>query len=505
MPDYNFLKKILSNFSEFADRNAFYIQGRYYTYMDLAGRVAGIQSEILNRNVNHRYAGVVLNDDLDTYAAILAIWFSGFAFIPVNPMFPDGRNLNIIRQTGIKLVIQSSPGRIKSPILEGMELINTTDLAAPKKPFPELPEEEPDRDLYVLFTSGSTGVPKGVRLSFRNLNAFVRDFIRYPSYDFTPEDRFLQIYDLSFDASIHCYTVPIAVGACVYTVPQDEIKYLAAYKLMLNQRLTFVKMPPSTLSYLKPYFSSISLPDLRYCLLGGEAFPLSLAEEWKSCVPGALIQNVYGPTEATINCLIYDWNGPDNSRKSFSGIVSIGRPFGSNKALVAGENGELITGPGEGELLVGGDQVSPGYWHNDSLNQSAYLIKEVNGRKVRLYRTGDMVAVDRDGDFMFIRRKDEQVQVQGYRVELGEIEEVARQILDGINVVALGRETEPGQMVIWLLVEAVEVNNENLKKLLAGHLPAYMVPSKIVTLNEFPRLVSGKLDRRALINTIPDE
>ena len=505
MPQLNFLKRIYDNFSLHAERNAFFIKGRYFTYRDLSSKISVIQANLLRDFPGEKYAGVVLNDDLETYASILALWFSGMAFVPVNPMFPSDRNLSILSQTGIKLLLHSSLEGIDRPVGRAVKKMDTLALTNTGKELPAWKEPVPDDDLYVLFTSGSTGIPKGVRLSVSNLDVFTRDFIGYPAYNFTPEDRFLQIYDLSFDASIHCYTVPLIVGACVYTVPQDEIKYLAAYKLMLNQKLTFVKMPPSTLAFLKPYFPSIRLPDLKYCLLGGEAFPSVLAKEWEPCVPNALIQNVYGPTEVTINCLIYDWNGAQGSRKEHGGTVSIGKAFGSNIALVMNENSVPAKPFETGELWMGGGQVSPGYWKNETLNRSMFADMDHEGQRRRFYRTGDVVMADGDGDIMYIGRRDEQVQVQGYRVELGEIEEAARNCLDGANVMAFGKETGPGQMKIYLLIEAVPVDQKYLMEYLVDHLPSYMVPSKALTLDEFPRLVSGKLDRKALQQMIPDE
>jgi len=318
--------------------------------------------------------------------------------------------------------------------------------------------------------------------------AFVRDFIGYPAYAFTQEDRFLQIYDLSFDASVHCYTVPLALGASVYTVPPDGIKYLAAYKLMEEQKLTFVKMPPSTLSYLRPYFSSVRLPHLMYCLLGGEAFPAALAAEFEPCIPNALIQNVYGPTEITVNCLIYDWNIPGGKRKELNGIASIGRGFGSNSILI----------DESGELLVAGEQVSPGYWNNPALDERAFRLVESDGEMLTYYCTGDMVSLDDEGDVMYLGRNDEQVQVRGYRVELGEIESLARSFLGGNNVMAFGIEEHAGEMQIYLAVESASTDVEALREHMSKQLPSYMIPGKIVSIPLFPSLVSGKMDRKAI-------
>jgi D-alanine--poly(phosphoribitol) ligase subunit 1 len=350
----------------------------------------------------------------------------------------------------------------------------------------------------VLFTSGSTGKPKGVKISFGNLNAFITAFLNYPGIAFGPEDRALQINDMSYDGAISSWLPALMTGACVYTVPPGEIKYLAAYKLMVEHRLTYIKMPPSTLSFLRPYFSDIRLPAVRYCMFGGEALPAGLLEEFEPCVPNAVIKNLYGPTESTIFCSVYDWNDPVRGRKSLDGTVSIGRPFGRCILEVRSLSGGSV-GKGEpGELWIGGPQVSAGYWQQDELTDALF----VDG----FYRSGDRVLMDEEGDLMFLGREDMQVQIQGFRVELGEIETRARDFLGGNQVLAYDRKASAGGSEICLVVElgdqddaGWETRRSELRQFLNGALPAYMLPSEITGLKAFPRLISGKTDRNGVI------
>lgn len=497
MEQISFLEQIASNFKERPEARAFVIGEKSYTYAELGSAIQEIRLMIEEGGAKTNYVGVYLSDDLATYASILALWFSGKAFIPVNPLFPSVRNREIMDQLDMKLLL-SSEKMERERLPGGCSTIHTGALSLDVGQMPEPDPITSGGDAYVLFTSGSTGSPKGVRISFENLNAFARDFNKYPGYDFSPEDRFLQMYDLSFDGSIPCYVPPLMAGASVFTVPPSGIKYLDAYRIMMEHKLTFIKMSPSTLFYLRPYFDTITLPHVKYCLLGGEALPSSLVYEWSGCIPNALIQNVYGPTEVTIISLLYDVNIPGRSGKELNGTISIGNTIGSCRMQVVAADGQQVAAGETGELILAGEQVSPGYWNNPELNRQSFLTREVDGERIRFYHTGDMVQVDPAGDIMFLGRDDAQVQVGGYRVETGEVETAARICLDGASVVAMGVEQEGGGTMISLAVELEKVNESRLREQMEKRLPPYMIPGIIVAIPHFPRLVSGKLDRKAI-------
>jgi amino acid adenylation domain-containing protein len=497
----SFLEQIIGNFTRYKDRNAFYIKDHYFTYGELDEGVQKVVNLIQGHVPGRQNTiGVITYDDIDTYSTILAIWLTRNIFVPLNPRNPVDRNMEIIRKAGIKTILTSGQS-LNHPLKKrNIEIIETKGQKV--KLYPGIPDKGTRKDiLYLLFTSGSTGTPKGVPISYENLDSFVHDFISH-GYNFIPDDRFLQIYDLSFDASVHCYTVPLVTGSCIYTVPQDEIKYLYALKLMKTHDLTFVKMPPSTLAYLRPYFGSIRLEKVKYCLFGGEALDGNLVSSWADCVPNARIQNVYGPTEATINCLIYDWDEA-RKEKQYNGIVSIGKPFGSNKAIVVDDNHNTVKHGTMGELWVAGSQITPGYWRNPAKNKKSFIEITYNRRKERFYRTGDLAIKDTDGDFLFCGRMDEQVQIDGFRVELGEIEHHARTFLKGINVAAIAAEGKQQTLEIHLFVENPSVDKNELRKYLESKLPLYMQPSKIHAMEEFPKSAGGKVDKKCLKFEMP--
>ena len=289
---YSLVEEILNRFDDLPESTAFHIGETNYSYLELKIECVNISKLISASSANsEKVIGILSFDDLKTYASLLACWFTGKTYVPLNPASPAARNNDIISDAGIKTILASQDIEANRAKFSTTSIIDSSDQSSGKQEFsPSLPKAT---DLaYILFTSGSTGKPKGVSISHGNLNSFIHHFIN-SGYKISHKDRFLQIYDLSFDASVHCFSVPLSIGASVYTVPPNEIKYLYAFKLMRDHKLSFVKMPPSTLAYLKPYFDKIKLDNLRYCLLGGEAFSAQLARDWKSCVPNALIQNVY--------------------------------------------------------------------------------------------------------------------------------------------------------------------------------------------------------------------
>jgi amino acid adenylation domain-containing protein len=502
--NFSILQKLTENLQEFSASPAFYINGISFSYMQFQQRIAVIQNHILSEiREEENYIGILSCNDIDTYASIFALWFSGKAFVPLNPLNPPARNTEIIQQMALKHILcPGDPSGISAQFLSSI-----TDTKALKEGTSDIAEIQvsSESDAYVLFTSGSTGRPKGVRINRANLDAFYKAYLEFgPEYSFS--DRFLQIYDISFDGSIPCYLVALCAGASVFTVPQDEIKYLYALRLMRDHALTVLKMTPSTLYYLRPFFNRINLPDVRVCIFGGEALPLALVEEWMKCVPNALIQNAYGPTEATIDSLMYNFNAGDFQKKSYKGIISLGKCFGDFEYAIINDSGTLADNGKEGELCLYGSQVMSGYWKDDEKTASAFFHWETAGQTEKFYRTGDLVYKDADGYFMYLGRADNQVQVQGYRVELGEIEHIARHVLGEINLAAVSVTNQYGNPEIILYIEGQEKQKQDGEKwqqeeivlYLRSKLPHYMVPSRIIFMKELPLLASGKTDRKKL-------
>lgn len=495
-----YMKKIiltclLNNIKLHRKRNAFCIAGTCYVYQQLARRISTIRKYINSLNSKEQIFALAIHDDLDTYASIFALWMEGKAYVPLHPNQPLVRNLNIIEQVGLSNVLDSAEQSVFDN--QSFNVMHTSQYAYTDDYLDNWVETSDDELAYILFTSGSTGVPKGVQITRGNVAAFMDSFWK-TGIEITSEDRCLQVFDLTFDVSVQSYLVALTRGACVYTVPYGQVKYIYAASLIQEHKITFGAMAPSMLTYLRPYFDEFDASSMHTTILTAEACPVDLMEEWYKCAQNTEIYDFYGPTEATIYCTYYKLNrGAENL--SQNGIISIGVPMANVQAIIVHENGDLVRGQEKGELCVAGSQVTPGYWKNDEKNTSSFFEKD----GLRYYHTGDLCYWDESGNILYCGRIDQQAKIQGFRVELGEIEFYARAFYNKeYRVVAIAFDNAQHLTEIALFIESSDQDAKMLLDYLRGKMPHYMIPSRIIFKHQFPLNKSEKIDRNTLKNTL---
>lgn len=467
-----------------------------YTYGQLYQRVLGIQKKLDElASEQEKLIGVVAVNHIDTYAAVLAVLRSGRAFVPLNPEHPSERNASIVRQAELRTVIAGRAEDVpEAAILQDSAVILAEDAqVASDRPVQAVVAS----DLaYLLFTSGSTGEPKGVPITRGNLSAFL-DALAGSQCAMYETDRVLQMFDLTFDFSIAAYLAPLASGAQVYTVGNKNAKYAEIYSLLCDERLTVAPMVPSVLNYLRPYFDEIDLPDLRLSFFCGEALLTDIVQAWEKCAPASVIINFYGPTEATVFATYYQWlKGAPN--RTLNGVISIGQPMPDNYAIVVDEELQAVPPTEKGELCLAGPQLTPGYWKDPERDKRTFFEHNDGGTIRRYYRTGDLVMQDGSGDYLFCGRADHQIKLQGYRVELGEIEHHVRAILSDYAFVVVPYLTAQGGNALILVVERYEGDLKQVIAALRDCIPAYMVPARAVAVDQLPLNASGKIDRKNL-------
>ena len=480
----NVLDCVVHAISSFPYRPAFCINEEYFSYSQFGHCVSKIRCRLIKTAYRNTKVGLVINNDLETYASIIALWLEGYCYVPLHPNWPLERCLGICEQVDLDLILDSS----KMSRFENARVLNTTTLAYTIDSLKPKNGVSDDELAYILFTSGSTGQPKGVQINRKNLASFVYAF--FDIYPIDENDRCLQCFDLSFDLSIMSYLVPLLKGACVYTVPPEAIKYTYIGGLIEDKQLTFALMTPSTIKYLKPYFDEIDGSSLKYSLFCGEALPLKITSEWSNCAINAVIDNVYGPTEDTIFCSTYRYRR-DGNNKANNEILSIGKPMKNCYMTMFDDDGRECPIGAAGELCLSGPQLTPGYFKNEQKNKECFFEKD----GVVWYRSGDLCYKDADGDIMYLGRLDHQAKIQGFRVEMGEVEYLARKFLGDTNVVCMAFDNMDGITEIAMFIEAEESNSDQLVAYMRTKMPSYMIPTRMFFVPVFPLNANDKIDK----------
>ena len=494
--DLSVVELVARNILERPERIALWAKGRTLTYGELGQHCAAVRSRLAELELETApRLGIVTGDDLGTYVAIIATLLNGSTYVPLNSKAPLARNLEIVRDADVAGILTSQPNELTKAV--GLPVL--VDPLAPGDGATFAPPALPAATAaaYLLFTSGSTGKPKGVPISHASLNRFMTMLLDEAGYEFTPDDRVLQMFELTFDLSVMSLFLPLCIGASCHVVPDSRLGFVATFRLIKEQSISVALMVPSLLGYVEPYLDSIRLPNLRLSMFCGEALQERLVEKWSKVVGGQPIHNWYGPTEATIFCLRYPWTEDRSPQAAVNGIVPIGRPVGDTSAWLVNDTGAAINAAGvTGELVLGGRQLASGYWRAPDKTAQVFLPGE-SPLLPAGYRTGDLCFRNDDGDFVYCGRTDSQVKIDGHRVELGEIEHAVRSTT-GRSAAAVVAVPEGPTTTLVLFLELPEVDVDRLNAELKTRLPAYMLPRHVHHLDRLPLNLSGKLDRPRL-------
>lgn len=488
-----FIDKLAYTINNHTDRPAFCIAEKFHTYKELGMFVAKIRFLIRTQvGEKEKVVGIVIHDDLATYATILALWMEGKGYLPIKPDAPVSRNREILRQAGVSALFGSGGREVENEddLAHSLSYVNTNDCG--NETIVDTAVHINPRDTaYLLFTSGSTGTPKGVPVTFGNLEAFVEAFDKL-GFKISENDRFLQMFDLTFDMSVVSFVAPLLHGASVFTIPPNKIKYLYALRLMNDHKLTHAFMVPSIINYLRPYFEEIQLPDLKLTLFAGEALCEDVMLEWGKCVPNALICNAYGPSEGTVVCTAYCYESTCKTPAAHNGIIAIGAPLDSSEIVILNDENERTATGEVGEICLAGGQLFPGYVNNEDLNRKLFF----EYQSKTFFKTGDLAVRDEKGLLFFVGRKDEQVKIDGFRVELSEVEYHLREILNPKRVIVVSRLNEQRNNMLIAVIEGESFDVTDTRKALRNRLPEYMIPAQFHFLPELPMSANGKIDRK---------
>ncbi|MCK7544046.1 amino acid adenylation domain-containing protein [Marinobacter bryozoorum] len=502
--DPSVIERFVDIVDRFPDRPALWARNQTYTYRELSAIAEATRLRLCEQDVGiGEQVGVMTGDGVETYAAILGIMAAGAAYVPINGKNPLTRNLEIIDDAEVSALVFEEADELAERLSEGSSCKLVQAASHPAKSGLRPSWQSAPELAYLLFTSGSTGKPKGVPIRHDNLSCFLSIMLDSGLYDIGPEDRCLQMFELTFDFSVMSTFVPLCAGACCYVLPQSRFGAATVLKMLQEHELTVAPMVPSILVFLEPFLESrVRLPSLRLSLFCGEALPDSLARKWTVAAPNGRVENLYGPTEATVFCLRYLWQPDTSPAEAVNGVVPIGAPFPRSRAVILEESGTLSQKVGaRGELLLMGEQLSTGYWKDPAKTEAAFITIDYRGERDMAYRTGDICSIDERENFIYHGRLDAQVKVDGFRVELGEIEHHVRQLLDRTSIAVVAA-SDKGRTYLALFIERPEVDLERLRDELKARVPMYMVPQEMVFVERLPLNLNGKVDRPALVRSL---
>ncbi|MEU6669816.1 amino acid adenylation domain-containing protein [Streptomyces sp. NPDC046727] len=489
------------------DRPALVVGGRILSYGecdDIARRWAARLVDAAGRRVVR--VGVFGHRSRTSYLGVLAALRAGAGFVPLNPRFPVRRTRDMMERAELDAIIADDaaaeqlpellaglarppavllPGSAR-PELPGVRLMSGTDLAA-AAPLADPVTAGPDDLAYLLFTSGSTGAPKGVPITHGNARAFLDH--NQQRYGIEPADRFSQTFEQTFDLSVFDLFMAWEHGAAVCAM--DPIELISPARYLERNEVTVWFSVPSVAAVLRKRdaLRPGSMPTLRWSLFCGEPLPRASAEAWQAAAPHSTVENLYGPTELTIACAVHRWDPVVSPGLCVHDNVPIGQPYPGLHPLVVDEALRPVGDGAVGELCVAGPQTTPGYWRAPELTAERFFDRA--GR--RYYRTGDLVR--RAGtEYVCLGRNDQQIKVGGHRIEPGEIEAALRRA-GSVEAVCL---LWPDESTFTAVVSGTTRTPAQLIEAVAARLPAYMVPRSVHTVDRMPLNSNGKIDRHAL-------
>jgi amino acid adenylation domain-containing protein len=505
-------------------RPALNVNGQTVTYGELREQAMRIAASIQRRGDDESKLTAVFADrSLTGFAGILGALLAGHGYVPLNPNFPVARTQRMLTRAGCSTVIvdatalpqldailQDAPRPLvvilpdppNASSLAGQWHQHTFVAADDLEAAFAWQDTAPAADdiAYLLFTSGSTGEPKGVPVTHGSVVHFLDAMAA--RYDFAPEDRFSQMFDSTFDLSVFDMFVAWQSGACVYCPPRATLlnpdAFVREHALTVWFSVPSLGLMMQRLGSLKPG----RFPSLRWSLFCGEALPQPLVESWAQAAPASTIDNLYGPTELTVACTAYRWDPSSSPADCVDGIVPIGEPLLGMTARVVDEAREPVAEGQIGELLMAGPQRTPGYLNDPAATARAHV--RVPGAVELFYRTGDRVRMPHPGKPMtYVGRVDQQIEVMGHRVELGEVELALRQEPGVDGAVALPWPlTAAGASGIAAFVTGQALDPSAIRSSVRAKLQGYAVPQTIEVLAAFPQNASGKVDRQALLRML---
>ncbi|TOB48165.1 peptide synthetase, partial [Vibrio parahaemolyticus] len=447
------------------------------SYKELEGKVERYASNIQNllcsgSCAEQQVIAIALPKSIELYATILAVLKINACYVPIDPEYPEDRIKNILKGSKPQLLIGTLnfETETRSTSIDALEQKTTS--VTPATPFKN--DENTSQNAVMIYTSGSTGVPKGVQLTHQNVAHFCHWYITETNLSY--DSRCLQFTTVSFDASLLDIFPTFTTGGTLI-VPSSEQRhdFEQLNNLILEESVTHCFIPPAMLSAMPQY----SWPSMEYIITGGDVCDSAAIDHWSG---QSNLVNIYGPTECTVLATFKRLEQGCNNKV-------IGQPINNTQVYLINEKGEPCQTLEQGELYIAGNGVGPGYVRDIKQTDERFAPIESNLNAGKTYRTGDICFWDNNGEINFIGRRDNQLKIRGFRVELGEIENTILRLdlYTGCVVIA----DDKKQIRAFVKGPKSDVSTDQLRVKLGECLPDYMMPVLIKELQEFPYTVNG--------------
>ncbi len=508
---------VIESAMRYPEKISIKIKDETLTYHELLHKSAQVANTLKGLGANKVAIGVVGQRHMASYVGILGILLAGCYYVPINPKLSKDKIISIINDSNIKFLVGDVDNFSK--IKQSLNDNNCRAIVQKITPFELTPESSgwldkkyinsksfeidlsnisKDDLAYVMYTSGSTGNPKGVQVTNNNVLSWLKNMSQL--YRLNPGFVASQTYDLSFDLSVADIFHTWFNNGVLCVLPEDE--HLYPVEFINRESIELWSSVPTLLNFMSKMgaLKANAFPSIRFSLFCGEPFPVSLAEKWSVACPNGSVENLYGPTEATIWMTRYEFDR-QKIKSGGNGILPIGAPFPGHKVeIILKDNKRALMGD-VGELVYKGLQITKGYLNNESKTNSVFVQFDWDKSGDIWYKSGDLGFLNKSGDFECIGRKDNQIKLGGRRIEIGEIESVLSKftLLQDIVVVAIKNDDQiTTGCVAFTMNEISKEGQIRIRQESMQYLEQVFFPKKIVTIDEFPRSPSGKIDRKAL-------
>jgi amino acid adenylation domain-containing protein len=437
--------------------------------------------------------GVLLEPAVEFIVALLAILKAGGSYVPLDSAYPKSRLEFMLEDSGVKLLL-TAPGQTDAGDSKEVVYLDETWKQFETESRENLHANATAEDLaYVMYTSGSTGQPKGVAVTHRAINRLVRN-TNYLQLD--ESDRMSHVSSVAFDAATFEIWSPLTSGSTLVRLPKETVLSPAELKrAIVEQRITVMFLPTALFNQLAQSEPDAFAP-LRYLSFGADTSDAQAVRRVLESGKPLHLVHLYGPTEGTTLSSWYEIEKvPADAR-----TIPIGRSVSNTELWVLDQYGHVLPVGVPGELFIGGDGLAREYLKHPKLTGEKFVPHPFSNEPgARLYRTGDLVRYLSDGNIDFLGRMDQQVKIRGFRIELGEIEAVLNEHTAVRESVVLVRDDVPGEkrLVAYVVADSGAIVNE-LRSWLRERLPEYFVPTFFIVLDKLPLTANGKVDRRAL-------